>query len=71
MLFFANLSFDIHVAYRVTLFNRLRTLISLDGMDKHGKKDMKSQGLTGTEFMNREMSFTRKFLVQELNSMWI
>ncbi len=36
--------------YRVTLFNHIRTLISLDGMDKHGKKDMNSQGLTGNLF---------------------
>jgi hypothetical protein len=39
--------FILQTAYRITLFNRIRTLISLDGMDKHGKKDMNSQGLTG------------------------
>ena len=59
MVYFANFSLNICVAYRVTLFNRLRTLISLDGMDKHGKKDMKSQGLTGIEFVNEKMSFSR------------
>ncbi len=39
----------------MTLFNRIRTLISLDGLDKHGKKDMNSQGLTGnsTEMKNQ------------------
>ncbi len=42
-----NRFFILQTAYRITLFNRIRTLISLDGMDKHGKKDMNSQGLTG------------------------
>ncbi|CAF1355691.1 unnamed protein product, partial [Didymodactylos carnosus] len=36
-------------AYRVTVFNRLHTLITLDGMDRHGKKDFSSQGLPGID----------------------
>ncbi|CAF0895777.1 unnamed protein product [Adineta ricciae] len=55
-------------AYRVTLFNRLRTLISLDGMDKHGKKDMKSQGLTGIEQYVDLTNETREQLHDVTNS---
>ncbi|CAF1364747.1 unnamed protein product, partial [Didymodactylos carnosus] len=35
--------------YRLTIFNCIRTLLSLDGMDQHGKKDFNSQGLPGIE----------------------
>ncbi|CAF1447071.1 unnamed protein product [Adineta steineri] len=55
-------------AYRVTLFNRLRTLISLDGMDKHGKKDMNSQGLTGIEQYVGLTNDTREQLHDVTNS---
>ncbi|CAF2860117.1 unnamed protein product [Rotaria sp. Silwood2] len=55
-------------AYRVTLFNRLRTLISLDGMDKHGKKDMNSQGLTGIEQYVGLTNETREQLHDVTNS---
>ncbi|CAF5104429.1 unnamed protein product, partial [Rotaria sp. Silwood1] len=56
-------------AYRITLFNRLRTLISLDGMDKHGKKDLNSQGLTGIEQYVGLTNETREQLHDVTNSL--
>ena len=50
-------AFDLSLAYRITIFNRLRTLISLDGMDKHGKKDLNSQGLTGNSIDKRYLFY--------------
>ncbi len=47
----------------MTLFNRIRTLISLDGLDKHGKKDMNSQGLTGNSTEKKPISFFRGIIV--------
>jgi hypothetical protein len=47
----------------VTLFNRIRTLISLDGLDKHGKKDMNSQGLTGKKKTQSRSFYFRRFVI--------
>ncbi len=48
----------------MTLFNRIRTLISLDGLDKHGKKDLNSQGLTGNSTEKKKpISFLREIIV--------
>lgn len=51
-------AFHLSLVYRITIFNRLRTLISLDGMDKHGKKDLNSQGLTGNSIDKRFLIYT-------------
>ena len=43
--------------------------MSLDGMDRHGKKDLNSQGLTGTSLDVNLLDRLSRFTVQVSSSM--
>ncbi|CAF4364535.1 unnamed protein product [Rotaria socialis] len=55
--------------YRLKLFNHLRRLTSLDGLDKHGNKHINSQPLNGIEQYIHLSNQTKNQLIDSSNSL--